>query len=91
MEGVDLTSPRPEGGLSRPIPSGRGQVRREGEGPGLDERTPVGEWDDLDPRPGGLLAAYYSGPYPPPSMLREYDAIVPGLAKEIAQSILSQT
>jgi uncharacterized membrane protein len=47
--------------------------------------------DDHDSQTLGVVASFYAGPYPPPSLLREYDAIVPGLAKEIAEGVRSQT
>ena len=39
----------------------------------------------------GLVTTAFQGPLPPPSLLEEYDSIVPGLAKEIVHWTTSQT
>lgn len=38
-----------------------------------------------------VVATAFQGPLPPPSLLLEYDAVVPGLAQEIVQWTTSQT
>lgn len=39
----------------------------------------------------GMVTTAFQGPLPPPSLLQEYDSIVPGLAKEIVHWTTSQT
>ena len=38
-----------------------------------------------------ITGSLYSGPIPPPEMLKQYDEIYPGLSKEIVNTAFSQT
>ncbi|PWB34680.1 DUF2335 domain-containing protein [Pseudomonas sp. SDI] len=46
---------------------------------------------EREKRQTAVVAKSFQGPLPPPALLQEYDAVVPGLAKEIVQWTTSQT
>ena len=56
--------------------------------PRLEPRTGT---IDRERKQTGMVTTAFQGPLPPPSLLREYDSVVPGLAAEIVQWTTSQT
>ena len=46
---------------------------------------------DRERKQTAMVTTAFQGPLPPPSLLREYDSVVPGLAQEIVQWTTSQT
>jgi uncharacterized membrane protein len=61
--------------------------------PGAETKLKEIGADPSDPRVRGalLLGAWYAGPIPPPSMLREYNEAVPGLGERIVRWVESQS
>ena len=47
--------------------------------------------DDIPARQRVIAATRFSGPLPPPESLREYDEVVPGLAREIVDQWKGET
>jgi uncharacterized membrane protein len=81
MSGND-PGPDPGDGSKEPIQPARLAIRA-GFDPHPGEKIPAN-----DPQ---LLAYLYSGPIPPPEVLRQLEKIVPGSAKQIVENSLSQT
>lgn len=58
----------------------------------LEEEVVEGEVaDDPDRRVVGSHRRFHSGPLPPPEVLREYNEVVPGLAREIVDQWKGET
>ena len=56
--------------------------------PRLEPRAGVVE---RERKHGSMVTTAFQGPLPPPSLLQEYDSVVPGLAQEIVHWTTSQT
>lgn len=52
---------------------------------------PIAGTVEREQKRSSVVTTAFQGPLPPPSLLKEYDGVVPGLAEEIVQWTTSQT